>query len=107
MNAQEAYEELLRRAREEALLESCQAILGWDELTCMPPGAVQGRAEQLAYLAGLAHDRATDPRLGELLAVAESGAERQDADGPFAVNLREMRRTYDRVVKLPRTLVEE
>jgi carboxypeptidase Taq len=107
MDAQTAYEELLRRAREDALLESCQAILGWDELTYMPPGAVQGRADQFAYLAGLQHDRGTDPRIGELLACAEQAAGTLDAAAPMAVNLREMRRTHGRLIKLPKTLVEE
>lgn len=107
MDPQTAYDELIRRARAEALLQSCEAILGWDELTYMPPGAVQGRADQLAYLAGLQHDQATDPRIGELLAFADQLPETKHAESAQAVNLREMRRTYERTVKLPRALVEE
>jgi carboxypeptidase Taq len=72
----------------------------------MPPGAVQGRADQLAYLAGLQYDRVTDPRVGELLALAQDIAP-DDPDAPQAVNVREMRRIHDRLVKLPRSLVEE
>ena len=34
----------------------------------MPPGGVENRSEQLALVAGLLHERGTDPRLGELLA---------------------------------------
>src|SRR5436190_9290081 len=104
MQPQAAYEELLRRAREESLLESCQAILGWDELTYMPPGAVQGRADQLAYLAGVQHEQATDPRIAEWLdAAAQSGdaGDARDPVAPISVNLREMRRTYQRGIKLP------
>src|SRR4051812_12849256 len=100
MQPQAAYDELLRRSRDEALLESCQAVLGWDELTYMPPGAVQGRAEQLAYLAGLQHDKASDPRVGELLTLAEKAAPEQDSAAPTAVNLREMRRIHERSLKL-------
>ena len=37
----------------------------------MPPGGVENRSEQLALVAGLLHDRGTDPRLGELLAAVE------------------------------------
>jgi len=33
MQAQAAYEELIRRAREESLLASCAELLGWDEET--------------------------------------------------------------------------
>ena len=107
MTPQAAYDELLRRTREEALLESCVALLGWDELTYMPPGGVAARSNQLAYLAGLQHEKATDPRLGELLAAVEGSTLLADPESPAAVNVREIRRVYDRSIRLPRTLVEE
>ncbi|MGZ8392743.1 MAG: carboxypeptidase M32, partial [Gemmatimonadales bacterium] len=68
MRPNAAYDELIRRAREEALLTSCDALLEWDEETYMPPGGVENRSEQRALLAGLLHERGTDPRVGELLA---------------------------------------
>src|ERR1700730_2731149 len=98
MTPQAAYDELLRRAREESLLESCQALLGWDELTFMPPGGVAARANQLAYLAGLQHEKATDRRIGELLAAVEGSPLLADAFSAAAVNVREGRRSYDRLV---------
>jgi carboxypeptidase Taq len=107
MQAPVAYEELLRRAREEALLASCAAVLGWDEETYMPRAGAAHRANQLALLAGLEHDRATDPRVGELLAVVEGSPLVADPDSPAAVNAREWRRAYDRAVHVPRALVEE
>ena len=67
MRADDAYEELIRRVREEAALASIEALLDWDEETHMPAGAVEGRSEQLALVAGLLHERGTDPRIGELL----------------------------------------
>jgi len=107
MTPQAAYDELIRRSKEEALLHSCAAVLEWDELTYMPPGGVTGRANQLAYLAGLEHDRATDPRLGELLSTVENSSFLADPEGLQAVNVREMRRSYNRLTRLPRSLVEE
>src|SRR4030081_3274165 len=98
MTSQTAYDELLRRCREESVLESCQALLGWDELTYMPPGGVAARANQLAYLAGLQHEQATDPRLGELLAAVEGSDLLADPVSAAAVNVREIRRSYDRLV---------
>ena len=62
-----AYAELIRRSKELGVLSSCSAVLGWDEQTYMPPGGSAHRGEQMALLAGLHHERATDPRLGELL----------------------------------------
>ncbi|MCI0639757.1 MAG: carboxypeptidase M32 [Gemmataceae bacterium] len=107
MTPDAAYQELLRCYQEEALLESCQALLGWDEVTYMPPGGVAARANQLAYLAGLQHEKATSKGLGDLLALVEKSDLVKDAVSPAAVNVREIRRAYERFVKLPRKLVEE
>jgi carboxypeptidase Taq len=107
MRADDAYDELIRRVREETLLTSCEALLEWDEETYMPSGGVENRSEQLALLAGLLHERGTDPRLGELLAELEGSDLLADRASPAAVNVRELRREYDRYVRLPRRLVEE
>jgi len=73
----------------------------------MPKGGVKHRGEQLALLAGLAHDRATDPRLGELLSEVEASSMISASESPEAVNVRELRRDFDRETRLPRRLVEE
>jgi two-component system NarL family response regulator len=51
MNARAAYDELIRHTREEALLASCEELLGWDELTVMPKAGTAYRGEQVALLA--------------------------------------------------------
>jgi carboxypeptidase Taq len=107
MRADQAYDELIRRMREETLLTSCEALLEWDEETYMPPGGVENRSEQMALLAGLLHDRGSDPRLGELLATVEDSELLADPLSPAAVNVRELRREYEREVRLPRRLVEQ
>jgi carboxypeptidase Taq len=107
MRADQAYDELLRRMREETLLTTVEALLDWDEETYMPPGGVENRSEQLALVAGLLHERGTDPRLGELLAAVERSDLVTDAGGAAAVNVRALRREYDRFVRLPRTLVQD
>src|SRR5262249_40240429 len=107
MVPQAAYDELIRRAREQAMLASCSAVLGWDEQTYMPPGGAPHRGSQMALLAGLHHERATDPKVGELLAMVEGSSLLGEPDSIVAVNVRELRRSYDRRVRLPRALVEE
>src|SRR4029077_13819698 len=62
------------------------------------------RAEQMGYLAKQGHSQLTAPRLGEMLAQAENA---KSLDETQAVNVREIRRTYDRAVKMPAKLVEE
>src|SRR5205085_2850157 len=73
MTAAVAYLELIRHARDLTLLQSCGAVLGWDQQTYMPTAGAGLRGDQLALLARLTHERATSPRLGELLAVCEAG----------------------------------
>jgi carboxypeptidase Taq len=107
MRTEEAYEELIQRVREEATLASIEALLEWDEETHMPAGGIEGRSEQLALVAGLLHERGTDPRLGELLAQLEGSPLLADPDSAPAVNVRELRRDYDRYVRLPRKLVQD
>jgi carboxypeptidase Taq len=101
------YRSLIRHLQEQALVASCQELLGWDELTQMPDGASEYRGEQLAWLAGRHHELATDPRLGEWLAFLEQSDVMADPASDAAVNVREARRQFDRLTKLPRRLVEE
>ncbi len=107
MRADQAYDELMRRVRDETLLTTIEALLEWDEETYMPPGGVENRSEQLALVAGLLHERGTDPRLGDLLAAVESSTLLADPASPATVNVRVLRREYDRFVRLPRALVED
>jgi carboxypeptidase Taq len=107
MRAEVAYAELIRRTREQSLLASCADLLAWDEDTYMPPAGGEHRAAQLALLAGLQHERATDPRLGELLAAVEGSPLVADPESAEAANVRDLRRAHARLTRLPRALVEE
>jgi carboxypeptidase Taq len=107
MRADQAYDELMRRVREETLLTTVEALLEWDEETYMPAGGVENRSEQLALIAGVLHDRGTDPRLGELLVAVEGSDLLADPAAPSAINVRALRREYDRFIRLPRSLVED
>jgi carboxypeptidase Taq len=107
MQAHKAYDELIRRTREAALLDSCHELLGWDELTYMPRAGVAHRGNQMALLAGLVHEQSTHPRIAELLAEVEGSELVRDPLSAEAVNVREIRRSYERSTRIPRTLVEE
>src|SRR5262249_31510679 len=97
--AEQAYAELIQRFKEYSLLGSCSSVLGWDERTYMPREGAVHRAEQMALLARLAHETLTAPRIGRLLSELEKSAPVEDADSA-SVNIREIRRHYDRAVKL-------
>ncbi len=104
--SQSAYDQLIAHIKQTALLGSCAHLLGWDEQTYLPPQGGELRANQMSLLAGLVHERATDPRVGEWLGEIEQSG-RFAGMTPEAANVRETRRTYDRATRLPRRLVEE
>ena len=107
MTPADAYAELVRRSKELGVLHSCAGVLGWDQQTYMPAKGAGLRGEQMAFLAGLAHSKATDPKVGELLTAVEGSGLVRDPESDAAANAREMRRGYDRATKLPAALVEE
>jgi carboxypeptidase Taq len=107
MTPEAAYAELIRRTKEAAVLSSCGAVLGWDERTYMPHNGSAFRGDQMALLARLTHEMNTDPKVGECLSAVEGSRLVKDPESPEAINAREIRRTYDRAVKLPKELVEE
>ncbi len=105
--AKQAYNKLLAHVRETAVLGSCASLLHWDKETYLPPGGNAHRAEQLRLLAGLCHSRATAPEIGDWLTVCEKSKLVADPVCDAAVNVREIRRRYDRKLDMPLRLVEE
>ena len=102
------YDELITLVRQASLLGSTAALLDWDQETMMPPRGVEHRSRQLAQIASIHHRLATDPRIGDLLDACESDQRLVAvATAPEAVNIREVRRRYERHKKLPAELVEE
>ena len=101
-----AYGALRVDMRETAVLASAGAMLGWDQETFLPPRGSALRADQLAALSGLVHERATRPQVEEWLSAAEADEELR-ADAQAAANLREWRRDLDRARRLPPALVRE
>src|SRR5216683_1459380 len=107
MNPDQAYQDLIRRFKECTLLASCGSVLAWDERTYMPRKGSAHRAEQIALVARMTHEMATAPEIGRLLEEVEKSDLVRYKESAAAVNVREIRRGYDRAVKLPKELVEE
>jgi carboxypeptidase Taq len=102
-----SYDILCRLTRETALLQSIEALIGWDERTYMPPAAGEYRAEQMTYLSGVIHQRRTDKHIGELLGELATSPLTRDKHSDEATTIRQLQRDYDKQVKLPQALVEE
>ncbi len=113
-NLEQTLVELKALDKEAHLLEHISAAMSWDQETYMPSRAVDERAEQVALLQSLIHERTIAPRVGELLAAA--GADPSSEDDEVSVAglgevdnafLREKRRQYRLATRLPTRLVRE
>lgn len=104
-------ERLVALDREHSLVAHIAALVAWDQETYMPPKAIEERAEQLALLEGLAHEKAVDPELGRLMEALGSTGANPGGDPSLAPEerayLRVLRRAYDLETKLPADLVTE
>ena len=107
MKPQDAYAALVESARNETILASTASLLQWDAEIVMPRRGVENRGQQMAMVAGIAHEYATDPKRAELLDIVENSSLVSDPESPEAVNVREMRRDYDRATRVPKKLIEE
>jgi carboxypeptidase Taq len=99
-----SYRALEQHQRKISHLRHVEAIAGWDEAAVMPVGGGEARAEAMATLRGIIHERATEPSLAELFERAE--AEKGRLEPWQAANLRELRREWVRATALPQDLVE-
>jgi carboxypeptidase Taq len=102
-----AYERLLDLSREIHLIDASMAMLDWDQKTYIPRGGTENRGNQLALLAGISHQKSTAPEIGDLLKQLEGSPLTADADSFEAANIREIKHSYDKLVKVPQSLVEE
>ncbi|WP_271947314.1 carboxypeptidase M32 [Ruegeria faecimaris] len=95
-----AYDKLMAFQRETSALGQIAGRLGWDQETVMPRGAAPQRAEEMAAIESVLHARRSDPRVAEWLEQADP------QDDVARAQLREIRRSYERTVKVPADLAK-
>jgi carboxypeptidase Taq len=98
-----AYDDLATRFARLGRVNDATSMLSWDTAAVMPEGASETRGAQVATLRVISHDILTDPRIGDLLAKAESET---GLDAWRKANLAEMHHAYVRAVAIPGDLVE-
>lgn len=94
---------LMEFQRTTEALSSVAGRLGWDQETVMPRGATEQRAEEMAAIEAVLHERRTDPRIGEWL-------ERADAQVSADQDRRMLEligRDYRRASRVPARLATE
>jgi len=102
-----------------AELEAVSGLLGWDQETMMPPGGVRARAEQLATLERLFHERLTAAEVedwlqrltgGDDVGEGEQAVPAGEPDIPAdrdAALIRVARRDRDKALRVPISLRSE
>jgi carboxypeptidase Taq len=101
-------EPLTNRLLEIRRIQSAASVLSWDQETYMPAGGGAARAEQIATLEGLAHEKLVSQEVETLLADWIDPATGQAAAGwdePSRSLLRETWRDFSRAKKLPSAFV--
>ncbi|HLE78521.1 MAG TPA: carboxypeptidase M32 [bacterium] len=102
-----AVERLKQHLHPIADLAAAAALLAWDQETYLPPDGAEGRANQLATLARLIHQRFVSAETKQVLEAAEGAAGAFDPDSDEAGLLRITRRDFDKITKLPTEFVAE
>jgi carboxypeptidase Taq len=82
-------------------LRRASAVLQWDQNTMMPRLGAPLRAEQIATLERLTHERFTSARTLELIEAAEPELDGQPADSIEARIVSEARRTFEKSSRVP------
>jgi carboxypeptidase Taq len=100
-------QELKRLFREINDLSAAAAVLFWDQTTYMPPGGAAARAQQIATLRRLAHEKITHPAIGKLLDTLLPYEVGLPYDADEAGLIRIARRDYERAVRIPAAFMEE
>ncbi|MBA2485141.1 MAG: carboxypeptidase M32 [Nitrospira sp.] len=105
-------EPLTTRLIEIRRIQSAASVLSWDQETYMPAGSGAARAEQIAVLEGLAHQRLVSDEVERVLAWCIDPATGEAAhipgeswDEPSRALLRETWRDFSRAKKLPSEFV--
>ena len=105
MSVAAAHTQLVATLREHADLAAALRLLEWDQETFMPAGVLECRARQIGLLAGILHERHTDPAFLDL--VDELATRLSELDNGQAVDVRETKWHLDRTRRLDTALVRE
>ncbi len=96
--------EFVKKIQKEILLLSqARALLHWDLETHMPKKGAKARAEQLALLGGLAHEKLISKELWEAL----NRLKNQELFGDQKIMIQRLYKDVEKARKLPKEFVEE
>ena len=95
---------LRERLAEISDLGRAAGVLGWEQRVSMPPLGTASRADSLATLGRIIHDRFTDPEIGSLLDRLTPVEESLPYDSDDASLIRITRRDWEKACRVPTEL---
>jgi carboxypeptidase Taq len=98
---------LRERLGEISDLSKAMGVLSWDQKVTMPPGGHPARAEAMATIGRIAHEKFVDPELGALLERLRPLEESLDYDSDDASLIRVTRRDWEKQSRVPTELRTE
>jgi carboxypeptidase Taq len=107
MDAHTALTALQERLAEVADISKAAGVLGWDQRVSMPPRGGEQRAESLATLGRIAHERFVDDEIGRLLDACAPIEDQQPYDSDEASLVRVTRRDWEKERRVPPELTAE
>ncbi len=102
-----SFEELLGRLQEISDLGKTIALLSWDQHVMMPRRGAAMRAEQLATVGRIAHEKFTAAEVGKLLDESRDVAEQYEYDSFEASLVRVITRDWEKARRVPADLRAE
>ncbi len=100
-------QDLRRRLAEVSDLGRTAGVLGWDQRVTMPVKGTEARADQLATLTRIAHEKFTAPEIGRLLDELEPHTSSLPYDSDDASLVRVTRRDWEKARRVPVELREQ
>ncbi len=107
MTTHSSFLDLKTRLAEIHDLSRVSSLLGWDQAVTMPPGGAAVRAEQMATVGRIAHERLTSPEVGRLLDDLIAYEESLPYESDEASLIRVTRYDYERARQVPTELRTE
>jgi carboxypeptidase Taq len=103
----EKFDELRTRLEEINDLVKTASLLAWDQQTMMPPRGATSRAEHLATIGRIAHQKFTSPEVGHLLDDLQEFEQQHEFDSLEASLVRVARRDWEKSRRVPSELRAE
>jgi carboxypeptidase Taq len=107
MSANGTIQQLRLRLAEISDLHKTGSLLFWDQRTKMPPAGADARAEVLATVGRIAHQKFVDPELGRLLEELRPVEDDLDPDSLEASLIRVARHDFEKASRVPPDLTAE